>query len=104
MDSITPEQILQYRDKPDSYVMAYVNLEGCTSCEGFKPVVESMAAVFPEIEFKDLKVTSLKELPAFAPPAMPSLVMFYEGYRAQEFHGITNSREQLKEVIKSWVL
>lgn len=104
MRSLSEINIDQYRSDPDSYMLLYLHLNGCDSCKGFKPVVESMEEVFPEIDFMEMELSNLNELPLFAPPAMPSLVLFVGGYRVQEFHGVTNSRGQLKEVIKSWVL
>lgn len=93
-----------YRDDPESYMLLYLHLEGCNSCKEFKPVVESMESVFPEIDFCEVKISTPRELPLFAPPAMPSLILFVGGYRVQEHHGIASSRGHLKEIIKSWVL
>jgi hypothetical protein len=104
MAPLSEINIDDYRSDPESFMLLYLHLNGCQSCAEFKPVVESMEEVFPEIEFREMQIHSLNELPLFAPPAMPSLILFVGGYRVNEFHGITNSRGQLKEVIKSWVL
>ena len=104
MQQITPKEILDYRDKPDSYLLVYVNLKGCQGCEMFKPIVESVEKVFPEIEFRSMTVNSMEEMPVFASASLPSTALFYEGMRIREFLGGTNSREQFKDVIKSWVL
>lgn len=104
MKSLSEINIDSYRSDPESYLLLYLHLEGCNSCKEFKLTVESMEPMFPEIDFREMKISNLRELPLFAPPAMPSLILFVGGYRVQEFHGVTNSRGHLKEIIKSWVL
>lgn len=104
MREITTNEILDYRMKPDSYLMVFVNLKGCQGCEMFRPIVESMEPVFPEIEFRSLTVNSMDEMPVFASASLPSTALFYEGMRIREYPGGTNSREQFKDIIKSWVL
>lgn len=104
MVEISTDEILDYRNKPDSYLMVFVNLKGCQGCEMFKPIVESMETVFPEIEFRSLTVKCMDEMPVFASASLPSTALFYEGMRIREFPGGTNSREQFRDIIKSWVL
>lgn len=104
MRPITEQEILEYRTRPDSYLLVMIGLESCAGCAMFRPIFESVESVFPEIEFATLITETANDISPFAPPAMPSIVLFIEGYKMFEHAGGVGSKHQLIDLIKSWVL
>lgn len=104
MRTITEQEIFDYRTRPDSYLLVMTGLASCEGCHLFKSIFESVEPVFPEIEFATLITEAANDISPFAPPAMPSIVLFIEGYKMFEHAGGVGSKYQLIDLIKSWVL
>lgn len=107
MKEIDENYLLNQRDKEDSedsYIFVFYNIEGCSTCEVNRKVVESVQENFPEIEFVSFKVKDVKSIPTFAPMMAPCYFLFLNGYKIHEANGFVDHRLMLIKIIRKWVL
>jgi thioredoxin-like negative regulator of GroEL len=72
--------------------------EDCSHCKPFLDGIEKVESDFNKFKFYKLHVD---EVPLFAPPAIPSVVIFCNSVRIFEALGHTNE-EYFRKALESW--
>lgn len=75
---------------------------GCTLCNYWEEQVEQLISKYPQINFVKLVITDVT-LPICAPPVVPSLVAFDNGYRTWEALGSLQNTGPLEVMIDEWI-
>ena len=75
---------------------------GCSFCNSWEEQVEQLVSKYPQINFFKIVVTDVT-LPICAPPVVPSLVAFENGYRAWEALGSLQNTGPLEVMINEWL-
>jgi hypothetical protein len=75
---------------------------GCHHCNSWEEQVETLVSKYPQINFYKLVVTDVT-LPICAPPVVPSLVAFDNGYRSWEALGSLQNTGPLEVMIEEWL-
>jgi len=72
--------------------------EYCRHCKPFLDIVDNIESEYEKYKFYKLHVD---DVPLFAPPAIPSVVIFCNGVRIFEALGHTNE-EHFREALRFW--
>ena len=70
----------------------------CSHCKPFLEMVGNVELNFPKYKFYKVHVD---DIPLFAPPAIPSVSVFYNGSRFFEGLGVTN-QQTFEQGLKFW--
>lgn len=106
LPEITQEEILARRAPEDRSVMTYdavmiVNPE-CAGCADWESQIEGIVATYQNINFHKLIATD-ETLPVCAPPVVPSILGFENGYRMWEALGAHETTGPFEVMLDDWM-
>ena len=106
LPEITESEILAKRSTEDSDVSSFdavmiVN-PGCAGCADWELKVEAIVSTYTSINFYKLIATN-ETLPFCAPPIVPSILGFENGYRMWEALGAHETTGPFEVMLDDWI-
>jgi len=103
---VTEEELLAKRGPEDrsTLILDSVMLvnPGCAGCAAWEEAIENIVADYPGINFCKLEADDLT-LPLCAPPVVPSILNFENGYRMWEALGAHETTGPLEVMLDNWL-